>query len=50
MFFFSYCDFSYWNEWYKLVILLLGTLRYWNADALKNALVEEGLDRVYGVR
>ena len=29
---------------------LLGTLRYWNADALKNALVEEGLDRVYGVR
>ena len=25
--------------------LTLGTLRYWNADALKNALVEEGLDR-----
>ena len=33
-----------------LSYLLLGTLRYWNADALKNALFEEGLDRVYGVR
>ena len=32
------------------LIVTVGTLRYWNADALKNALVEEGLDRVYGVR
>ena len=33
-----------------VVAHLIGTLRYWNADALKNAFVEEGLDRVYGVR
>ena len=33
-----------------LFSFIIGTLRYRNADALKNALVEEGLDRVYGAR
>ena len=33
-----------------VAIIISRDLRYWNADALKNALVEEGLDRVYGVR
>ena len=32
------------------VTQVVGSLRYRNADALKNAVVEEGLGRGYGVR
>ena len=47
-----------WLEWdyacpvwgYVCLPEAMGTLSYWNAGAFKNALVEEGLDRGYGVR